>query len=533
MVVAAERTLLTTQEFDWDFAESQFVEDTDAAQRPEAETYGRSLGTIRRLGAFMLGRVLSEVASSPEAQQAKAEFYTSVEEGFGTDMELGGGLEVRDFDRRPTLGGRVMSKDLKTAISAMTEAGLKCAEETARNDRRFVPQLVRSVWDHENALTVDKMARGETDYNTRIVISPFPEEGAKQSGDAYWRDVGYVPHLRRGFVQLYHAGSNEIVTGSLSFDGSNRRQLRHIFGRFGIEIPEGEVTDNWLKYAITDTLSEDEAKALATDIADAAASSRYQKNTNTVKVTKQYKPIMERAFNEAYIHVCESLVRGHQTDKARELIFQLADKAPDFNERYARALHAMRADPNRFTSDDSIVLHELLVYSTIEMMRALHLQKTGPSRVPGQAHEESSLSAYLHTAEAASFQNILSSFGADGARNNRIYSACGLSIALGEDGTKDGPQAAFGGVDKKPSEDADDLGDRWFTCPKGHLNYRWVANVKEKNCMTCWTDISCKPPKPPRKAKTERNIGQILFGRSKNIENRTNKNALKLFGSQP
>src|SRR5690606_26219736 len=152
----------------------------------------------------------------------------------------------------------------------------------------------------ENAIVVDKMAKRETDYNTRIVISPFPEEGAKKSGDAYWRDIGYVPHLKRGFVQLYYAGKEGVVTGSLSFDGSNKERLREIFRKRGIDIPETEVTDNWLQYAVTDTLSEDEAKKLALEIADEASDLKYKKTTNTVDVTNEHRVIMNKVFNESY-----------------------------------------------------------------------------------------------------------------------------------------------------------------------------------------------------------------------------------------
>lgn len=452
MAVAAKNWERTHTAGIFDF----FEWEAEMEHAPEAETYGRSLGTIRRLGAFMIETLSREEATaSPEAAQAKAEFYTSVEEGFGTDMELGGGLEVRDFDERPVMDGRVMAKDLKTPISSMTEAGLACAQETGRKDRRFLPQLTRSEWDHTNALIVDQMARGETDYNTRIVISPFPEEGAAESGDEYWRNVGYVPHLRRGFVQLYHMTKEGIlVSGSLSFDGSDKQRLREIFDRFGIEIPTGEVTDNWLKYAITGTLSEADARELATGIADTASDPRYRKNTNTVDVTKQYGPLMDRIFNESYIHVCESLARGYQTAEARKLIHQFADKAHHFNRRYAEALYRMRADGG-FTGDDSIVLHELLVYSTIEMMRALHLKKDIAGQDCRYANHDA---GYLQLA-GASFQSALSDLGADGARSNRVYSACGLSITLGKDGqggNGDKPQAAFGGVDRTGEKSEND-----------------------------------------------------------------------------
>lgn len=424
----------------------------ETVRSPKSEIYGRSLSTIHRLGTYIVENAAADldVASSPEAAQARVEFYTSVEEGFGTDPELGGGLEVRDFDSRPVTGGKVMAKDLKTSVSDMTEAGLVCAQEKVDRekrdgDRRFAPQLTRSHWDHENALIVDKMARGETDYNTRIVVSPFPEEAAAMSGDAYWRGIGYVPSLRRGFVQLYYASGGEVVTGSLSFDGSDKERLREIFCEHGIDIPETEITDNWLQYAITGNLSEQAAKALATRIADEAADPAYEKTTNTVEVTGEHREIMDTVFNESYVQACESLVRGYQTAAARTLILQLADKAGFFNQRYSDALYRMRVSKDRFSDDDMASVHDLLVYSTIEMMRALHLQKThaGSGAIEFDAE-------YLQALDAESFQYLLGGFAADGAMNNRGYSACGLEIALGgSNSLTDNPQAAFGGYDRE------------------------------------------------------------------------------------
>jgi hypothetical protein len=443
----------------------------------------------------MIGKTVSETIHSPEAAQARAEFYTSVEEGFGTDSELGGGLEVRDFDVRPVISGRVMAKDRKTAVSDMTEAGLTCATEkarleTANEDYRFMPQLTRSKWDHKNAKIVDNMARGETAYNTRIVVSPYPEEAVAESGDAYWQGIGYVPHLKRGFVQVYHVTDEGLIAGSLSFDGSDKGRLRELFGKYGIDIPEAEITDNWLQYAITDTLSETEAKELATEIANQAGDPAYNKTTNTVEVTGDHRTIMDTVFDESYVHICESLAQGCQTPAARKLVFQLADKAGHFNSHYANALYGMRANGDRFTDDDSIVLHELLVYSTIEMMRALHLQATEPGIKSDSFYSAEYLDiAYLQSLDASSFQNMLGGFGADGARNNRTYSACGLAISPGETGNfGENPQHAFGGA----TIGEDRYGPRKFKCTEGHWNIRPYDKLIDK-CQhkSCKGKVKC------------------------------------------
>lgn len=451
MAVAAEVLKQQTGEFDWDLAEVQFSETADYERPPEAEIYGRSLSTIYSLGNIAK-KLAEKAARSPEADQVRVEFYTSVEEGFGTDAELGGVMEVRDFDTRPVMNGKAMSKDLKKAVSDMTWAGVLCAEKRAEWDMQFSPQLTRTKWDHRNALIVDKMVRGETRYNTRIVISPFPEEAAERSGDKYWGSIGYVPHLRRGFLQIYHATEEGLISGSLSFDGSNKERLREVFGRYGVQIPEGEVTDNWLQYAITDNLSTEQAKALATEIADQAGDTVYEKTANTVDITTEHRVIMDKVFNESYIPACESLARGYQTEDARKLIFQLADNAGSFNERYQKALYRMRADGSKFTDDDMVVLHELLVYSTIEMMRALFIKEREKSQSYSDRGHYSFRQAdavYLQSLETQAFQHMLGGFGGDGARSGRAVFACGLSIAPGEGSFNGDPQKAYGGADSK------------------------------------------------------------------------------------
>ncbi len=460
-------------------------------RQPQSEIYGRSLSSIYRLGRFMVNKAITEVIDSPEAWQAKAEFYTSVEEGFGTDSELGGGLEVRKFDYYPVRDGKVMAADLKTAISDTTKAGLICAEdkaetEEAKGDTRFLPQLVRSRWDHYNALETDKMVRGETDYNTRIVISPFPEEAAAISGDAYWRGIGYVPSLRRGFVQLYYAG-DQFLAGSLSFDGSDKSRIREVSAEHNVDIPVDESTDNWLQYAITGNYSEEEARQLGLLIADSCADPKYQKSTNTVEVTASHRAVMEEAFNNSYIHICESLFKGYQTPAARSLIRQFSLKAAQFNDRYKTALKEMATDKTRFSDKEAIILHELLVYSTIEMMRALHLRSShysvDRSYVPPYEYMR------MQALSTESFQSMLTEYGAEGARNNRSYSACGLEISLGrEGGIFDKPGQVFGGL----SSSEDRYGSRYFKCSNGHWNYRPQNKLIDKcQHQNCKAKVKC------------------------------------------
>lgn len=406
----------------------------------KAEKYGRSLSTMRsvglhhqvrrqrRFGRFSLSHQTSSTELGPEESQGYAEFLTSVAEGFGTDKELGNALEVRDFDECQVINGLVMARDLSRSISSMTENGVICAITEAAKDSRFIPQLIRSEWDHVNALAVDAMARGETAYNTRIIVSPFVEEAAEASGDEYWGNIGYVPHLKRGFVQMYHKNHDgSIITGSLSFDGSDKKKLREVFNeQFGANIPTDETTDNWLRYALTGELTERQAKSFALSLADQLTTKKSTEASNTIDITRRYGDLITRVYTDSYTHVCESLVLGRQTDHARAVIRALSEKSRTFNSHYQHALTRMSKNSNVFSEADATVLHEMLVYSTIEMIRSLHV---------GQANS-GAVASDIMSSGSDSFYQALSSYGSTGASKGRSYQACGLEIGLGNDANK-------------------------------------------------------------------------------------------------
>jgi hypothetical protein len=434
---------------------------------PGQEVYGRSSGSAHRLGRVALISEglerLRAIINSPEAIQTEAEFITSVEEGLTTDTELGMGLEDRSFETAEVAGGKVMAKDGKRAVSDMTEAGLECARARASTDKHFWRQLIRSEWDNDIALTGDAMVRGETEFNTYIMVSPYPQEGETESGPEYWQQIGFVPHLKRGFVWLFYVSKDGFVRGSLSFSGSDKQRIRTVLGQHGRDIPEDEVTDNYPGYAITGNLTLDEAKALATVLANEAGDPKFRKPNelarnkiiNTVDLTRRYRPIMRRVFRESYVPVCDSLGKGYQTEQTRELIYQLANNAHEFEPEYARALYRMRANSEQFTWDDWAVLHDVLVYSTIEMVRALHLQESalllGPD--PEGFSAVSPLPLLLQSANTQSLQSMLGGFGANGARNGRTYSACGVAISLGGKGKNGGNDSGGSRSERSSSDD--------------------------------------------------------------------------------
>jgi hypothetical protein len=93
---------------------------------------------------------------------------------------------------------------------------------------------------------------------------------------------------------------------------------------------------------------------------------------------------------------------------------------------------------------------------------------------------------------------MLAGFGADGAKNGRTYSACGLAISPGESiNSEENPQLAFGGTleneesKKGDGEDEDEYGSLKFDCPKCKQTNHRPRGKLIPNCQKCGTDVKC------------------------------------------
>ncbi|HSX30366.1 MAG TPA: hypothetical protein VLE99_00410 [Candidatus Saccharimonadales bacterium] len=420
------------------------------------------------LGVIAVALSLQEAITSPEADQVMDEVRTGVNEALATDEQYGDELEATEFYVPLIVDEQLMAKDGKTPIADMTENGLVCAQKTAEADERFSPQLTRCEWEHALSLLANAMMGRKTPFDTIIAVSPFVEEAVEESGDAFWQKVGYVPRSRRGFVWFWHVNEDGTpLAGTLSFDGSSKARLREVFAEeLGINVPEELRTDGWIQYAYTGTLSEDAAKELAIRVRDKANDPRYQKTANTATLTDQNEPTIRRVVNESYAPVCESLVRRRQTAETIQVVDQLARNAHYFDERYAGPLRRLQANRELFTHDDWMIMHDLLVYSTVEMMRALHVEATMPRPGPNRKARNDGhfLAVELQTANSAIFQTMLGDFGGDGARNNRIYSACGTALDPGRKQKNDGPQSAAGEQAASNADEGPSV-KKFMSCP--------------------------------------------------------------------
>lgn len=480
---------------------------------PEEEKHGRSLSAVRRLGVASYENPNIDLTACPEADQVKIEFYTSVEEGLGTDKEFGTKMKVNKtlslkIDQEQ---GCVLSFDNKTTISQMTENGVICAKKEAKKDPRFQFQYKRSLFDDANAHDVDAMVRGEREYNTKIVVTPYPEEAARKVGSSYVGNMGYVPSLKRGFVQLYHVktqgeelyipitegelilGEDELLAGSYSFEGSDIEHLYEVFQELGVHVPEGVSTDEWLQFALTDNLTAEQAVKLAQGVAKMCnqkiAKHSKAEALDTVNMTAKNKTLIDRIFYESYAPIALPTVTGQQTSELKNVIKAYCARSHHFSKEYQDALSNMMKK-DTFDDEDAAVMHELLVYSTIEVLRAIELEQTVETQKIMYNVDPEQLAAI----SSRQLQEMLGGFGGYGAKNKRTYEACGNGIdPAGADeflealGLKN-PQEIFGGKYRRGRRDK--FGSLTFRCPKGHENEREPGKLMPE-CKVCGIDVSC------------------------------------------
>lgn len=398
----------------------------------EDQVHGRSLSTMNDLGTLALEMSRVEIIKTPIAKQALIELKTSVHEALTTHKDLSRELVARDFVERPIMHGRVMSDDLKHAISDITRSGLISAIKTARNDPRFFPQVRRAIWDHKKAINDDMIARGDTPNNLSVVATIFPEESAGRIGEDFWDNNGYVSSCRRGFIQSAFVDNGIFIAGSLSFDDSDLKRQISVLNGQEVYVPKDVLSDDMVRYPIIKNMTKDQAKAFVISIANASGHLSKEGRVNTVDLVEDYEAVLIKVLEDSYIDVSESFVQKYQNDVTVKLIESLHANAHYFNDEYAAALSKMRVSRS-FDKDDAGMIHGLLVYSATEMIRALYFRSkqkidANPSHAYAKYATPDAMMSHFNQMNGADFQVAIGGFVADGAKNKRAIQACGNGV---------------------------------------------------------------------------------------------------------
>ena len=338
------------------------------------EQYGLSMKAMREVGRMAVARA-KNLEQLGITKQLRGEFDSCVFEGLSSDEEHGRGLRVTKFKEYPIVDSMVMSEDGETPVLELIENGQESSRAAAIKDRRMWTQHNRDKNDVSNAQEVGAMVAGERDYNTRLVVSCEPAEAIERDGIEYWNKKGYIKDT--AYIQFYHhSEGDELLTGSLSFRAKDKAVLRAKLSKFGIEIPEDESVDNYINYALTDSLSEDDAKKLALSLRELCEDRSNQKNIDTVNILEKDGDVIETTFREMYLPVAESLAQKRKTDKTSQIVATFMAESKSFDPEVRRQLMKIH-NSRSFDDDDARLLHQLTVYAAIERLRTA-LSKKSP-----------------------------------------------------------------------------------------------------------------------------------------------------------
>lgn len=467
-----------------------------AEQAPSWQTaeYALSMNRLYAVGRLVLDETVDPIELINSQNQLRAEFDTSLSEMLKSDAEFGRGLEITRFEHYDVTQGRTVSHDGITPVVTMLQNGYNASASSMQEDSRMETQATRDWWDLQNAHEVDAMVSGKRKYNTRIVASLLPEEAIERDGEQYWRNMGYFPDTKTAFFQLYHvAEDGSLLAGTLSVDAADKDSMRELWAAAGIDIPEDESTDNWLQYAITDTLTTEQAKALTTHLRQ-----KHYQNVNHVptkpasieEVLRVNADVVDQSFHRLHLPLSESLARGEKTEPIRWLVEGFLQNSYQFDAK-ARAELIRTCNQKSFDDADGRVVYKLIMYATAEEIR-----KSLPLATSTQLDLSSVLRQEIDRRYTPGgyvlqqpFVNQIIQSALVGVSAKRSYGACGSSIQFGSNEmgrleTDLNSQAAFGGKagveEAKPKDDEDQYGPLTFECTDGHINRRPRGKLIDK-----------------------------------------------------
>lgn len=474
----------------------------------ESEEYARSTRALRLLGAAALSGVNVEAATN----QLQQEYESSIAEMIKSDEEFGNRLEITRPDAFSVVDGTVLAYDEETSIIKLVEDGARKSQDASMIDTRMETQHNRDMADLRNALLVNEMVSDNSKPNTRIVVSLEPIEAMDRDGAQYWENLNYTKGL--AFIQVYHRQEDgNLATWTLSVDKSDKNTWRKVMANHNVIIPEEEVTDNWLDYAleidVDDSDLEKVSRGLREEYYSNIPDSLHRDSIN--KHLEDNQEFVDQIFEQLYAPLAESLVDGNNTevfqDFAREAQ-NIVTLKPSIRQRLFKISNSQKLE-----LEDVKILEELVRYSVAEELRDGLKPKNKEIKTPSITPKITEINnlkfgtpnVYRQLTPIDSMINQMTISLRRGADAGRSYGSCGGTSRIARDPITDTlstfglPQDIFGGFATKPNDqeygpDEDSRGPLDFECPDGHPNRREKNGPLLEKCQEpgCDAKITCK-----------------------------------------
>ncbi len=451
--------------------------------------YALSLNRLRKVGEFALASVINGFNIEGQVAQLRAEFDTSLAEMLKSDQEHGANQEITRYETYKVCQDDVLAHDGTSSIIGMLENGFKFSSLLSEQDNRMLTQANRDKQDLLNAKEVVAMVNQNRSYNTRVVVSLLPEEAVARDGEEYWKNLGYFPKTKTAFLQMYHATPNgDLLTGTLSLDFADKKSMGRLWSQLGCDVPADESTDNWLGYALTGTMTKDDAVKFVQDIRNDHNKliGHTPKNMTSIEqVLDDNVDIVNRSFNDLHLSLADTLVQSQLTDNLRYLLNRFLSLGNKIDESFRTGISNVLKN-TYITNEDARLIYKLIMYTTVEMIRESQVKS---SITPDYGPRPDYVQYIKNKITVDEFLNNAVNTALKGVEEKRSYGACGTKFNFSSDNeSAKNPQLEFGGKSEKSEEDK--YGSLKFQCKKGHWNKR-PRNKLIPKCKTCGDNVKC------------------------------------------
>ena len=416
------------------------------------EQYSHSIRLISLVGRLAVEGKLGTPEGIIAKESLRDRFRCSVVEMLHTDKVSREKLEILYERKHLVREGHIMALDGETDMAKMCERGAFKAAIEALVDPKMQTMADRCGADARVAKRVEDIPIG----SVMMGLSVFPKEDMERFGKEFYENHGFREGL--SFIQWYYRlDADTLLATSYSVDHHDLDSLRDVWNLWASkpssEIPSDEVTNTWLDHDITRACTLEEARAMALRIRD----SFYNKvgATNQRYSVDEFYDINEGVANELFDTLYMSMTVAQATKQMSNILSAFADgilagKEHLSDEVQYQLLNIQRSE--RLADSDVALLEQLIRYAVTEHLR-------GGLNLIGKVERPQVMLLVPQGDAAAKAQYIASITAAgviDGAKNNRTYGGCTVSITLGkkkDDGSDFNPLDVFGGHEEGEEED--------------------------------------------------------------------------------
>jgi len=300
---------------------------------------------------------------SSELEEMRNDFNTALLENIATDPEYSEHLSFNRFRHHDVVEGQVVNQRGEPMIDVIRK-GLDSSRKASQSDPEMSFQAERDEGDVEVAGIVDDLEIGEM----YAVVSMDPKESFKRDSK-YWHDLGYREGL--AVLQVYYKLSkNEVLAGAYSIKKSDENSLRQVMKGHGVEIPENESCNRWIRHGLRANVSEQVASNFGQNFQQEYKEQINDSNSvlSVNSFMEQHQKTIDQHFSVYMIALSRATYQRKNNETMSALAQAIMNNSPTLIHSDMHQLIQVNNSPN-FSAENARFMEEKIRYALIEQLR--------------------------------------------------------------------------------------------------------------------------------------------------------------------